>query len=454
MYSSSCRNMLNRGCFQLMLMLCLSCRFGQFLTLTRQRLWYIPEGNGKMIRREVREYLRLTSVKGIPRLLRTKSRFMQFVWGVSILCFLVVAAYQATMLTKTFLKFSTVTSMRELPLDLTGESQHTVHLPHATFCNSNPFASNFTQDNGIPSMEEYIIQVKQLTTCDECTVDQKVTMSQLRDELMTSRGYYIQIGKDKAKTIGHQVESLLASCHVWVMSGMHPGNLPCDGFIEVELHQDSMFYNCFTIKPAVKQTKERVFVGIILVFHLDDYAVNKYRYVLPVYPHIGYMNGMMFAFHDIGTPPVLLKNQVLLQPGLFSDLKLRVKRRKRLPKPYGGCVEKAGEGNKFIKDGPYSQLMCFSLCRQAVVLDECGCIDYNNYVDMLSQTGARPCLKLEHGRDHLWKEWQCLQHAHNISGISCSDKCPLPCDEVAFVEKVSTKLCHWPLLIFLSKSSQ
>ena len=374
--------------------------------------------------------------------------------GVSIICFLAVAAYQATMLTKTFLTYSTVTSMRELPLDLIGQSEYSVHLPHATFCNTNPFASNFTQDDEILTMEEYVTQVKYMTTCDGCSMDKKISMFQLQDELMTSRGFYIQIGNYKAKTIGHQVESLLASCHVWVMSGMHPSNLPCDGFIKVELHQDSMFYNCFTIKPAVEQTKERTFVGIILVLHLDDYAVNKYPYVLPVHPHIGYINGIIFAFHDIGTPPVLMKKQVLLQPGLFSDLKIRVKRRKRLPQPYGGCVEKAGEGNEYIKDGPYSQHMCFSLCRQAVVLDKCGCIDYNNFVDMLSRNGERPCLKLEHGRDHLWKEWQCLQHAHNISAISCTDKCPLPCDEVTFEEKVSTKWYYHNTLMFLQKSSQ
>ena len=440
--------------FKIEPMFCLSFRFGITLTLKTAMAIIFVWSWGKMIRREIREYLRLTSVKGIPRLLRTKSRCMQYIWGVSIVFFLSVAAYQATMLTKTYLTYSTVTSMRELPLDLTGQSEHSVHLPHTTFCNTNPFASNFAEDDTIPFMEQYITQVQHMTTCDGCTIDQKVSVSQLRDELMTSRGYYIQIGNDKAKTISHQVESLFASCHVWVMSGMHPANLPCDGFIEVELHQDSMFYNCFTIKPSAEQTKERIFMGIILVFHLDDYVVNKHPYVLPIHPHIGYRNGMMFAFHDRGTPPVLLQSQVLLQPGLFSDLKIRVKRRKRLPKPYGGCVEGAGEGNQFIKDGPYSQHMCFSLCRQAEVLDECGCIDYNNFVDVLSRTGERPCLKLEYGRDHLWKEWKCLQHAHNISAISCTDECPLPCDEVTFVEKVSTKWNRCYTLTFLPKFPQ
>ena len=393
-----------------------------------------------MMRKTVLEFLRITSIKGIPRFLRTKRLLMQCVWGISIICFLVVAAYQSTMLTMAYLEYSTVTSIRELPLDMTGQDEHSIQLRDITFCNANPFASNFTRDTEIPSFEEYITEVQDMTFCDRCSWDQNMAMSQLRDELMTTRGYRIQIGHDKARTIGHQSTTLFSSCTVWVMTGMHPGYLPCERVMRIHLHQDSVFYNCFTLRPKVELFKEGVIMGLIVVFHLDDYTINKHQYILPLHPQIDYINGMMFTFHDRGTIPVVATDGMILQPGLFSDFQLRFKRRKRLPTPYGRCVPRAGEENEFIKEGPYSQMVCFSLCWQAMVRDLCGCIDYSNFVDVLALSEEPACLKLDRGREHLWQEWECLKHARNSSAISCTNKCPLPCEEVEVDEKVSTNI--------------
>ena len=50
------------------------------------------------------------------------------------------------------------------------------------------------------------------------------------------------------------------------------------------------------------------------------------------------INGIMLTFHDRGAIHVVATDGMILQPGLFSDFKIRVKRRKRLPTPYGGWV--------------------------------------------------------------------------------------------------------------------
>ena len=406
-----------------------------------------------MIKRTICKFLRITSVKGIPRLLRTRSRFMRFVWGLSIICFLVVATYQSTMLTMAYLEYSTVTSIQELPLDLTGQYEHSTQLPDVTFCNVNPFASNYTQDTEIPSIKDYITKVQDMTVCDRCSWDQNISMSQLRDELMTSRGYRIQVGHDKARSISHQIKTFFASCAVWVMAGMHSGNLPCKNVMSIDLHQDSIFYNCFTLKPADEHIKERAIRGVLAVFHLDDYTMNNNPYVLPLHPQISYINGIIFTFNERGTPPVTTKNGMLLQPGLFSELRLRVVRRKRQPAPYGRCVAGHTEENEFNIDGKYSQLMCFSLCSQRMADKLCGCIDNNNYVDVYSRAGKPVCLKLDQGKELLWKEWECLQHARNVSAISCTDKCPLPCEEVTFDEKVNVNVLLKYVLCYVMAAS-
>ena len=407
-----------------------------------------------MLKRTIYKFLRITSVKGIPRLLRTRSRFMQFVWGLGIVSFLVIAAYQFAMLTMAYLEYATVTSIRELPLDMAGQYEHSVQLPDITFCNVNPFASNSKLDTEIPSIKEYMTKVQDMTVCDKCSWDKNISMSQLRDELMTSRGYRIQIGHDKARIISHQSKTFFSSCTVWVMAGMHPGNLPCERVMMIELQQDPIFYNCFTIRPAVERIGEQVIMGILAVFHLDDYTMNNSPYVLPLHPQISYVNGMVFTFHERETPPVTTIDGMLLQPGLFTELKLRVVQRKRVPAPYGRCVEEGSESNEFIVDRKYSQLMCFSLCRQRVVDELCGCIDNNNYVDVYSRSGKPVCLKLDQGKELLWNEWKCLQHARNVSAISCTNKCPLPCEQVTFDEKVNVTIMLKYVLYYMTTAHE
>ena len=399
---------------------------------------------------KVLEHGRITSLKGIPRLLRTKSPFMRFVWSVSFLCFFTLAAGQGILLTISYFQFSTVISIRETPLELTGSSPNTVEMPDVTFCNVNPFASNFTADKSLLSIEDFLSMVRNTTQCDDCTKEEEISMMSLRDELLTTRGYYIQIGVNNIKRISHSKESLIASCHVWFMSGMHPTTLPCEAVaMSVKPYQDSMFYNCYTIKCSELKHKETVYVGLIVVFHLDMYGINEYPIPLAVHSRMRYLSGLTFNFHEPGSVPIFFKEHLLIQSGLFSDFKLRVHRHKRLSEPYGQCVEHTAEDSEYSLNGTYSQLVCYSLCKQTLVYDTCGCIDYNNFVSIHKTTNQRVCFKLELGREQVMKDWTCVQNARAASALSCMERCPLPCNEVKLETKVhqkfSRRLKRWKL---------
>ena len=390
---------------------------------------------------KVLEHGRITSLKGIPRLLRTKSPFMRFVWSVSFVCFLALAAGQGILLTISYFQFSTVISIRETPLELTDSSPNSIQAPDITFCNINPFASNFTADTHLLSVEDFLSMVRATTQCDDCTKEEEISMMRLRDELLSSRGYYIQIGGNSAQRISHSKESLIASCHVWFMSGLHPTTLPCEAVVTVNEYQDSMYYNCYTIRGSKLKYKESIYFGLIVIFHLDMYGISKYPIPLAVHPQMRYLSGMSFNFHEHGSVPVFVKEQSLIQSGLFTDIKIRAQRHKRLSEPYGQCVEHAAEDSEYTVNGTYSQLVCYSLCKQTVVFDTCGCIDYNNFVSIHKTTNQRACFKMNLGRAQVMKDWTCVQNARAASALSCMDRCPLPCNEVKFETKVHKDYC-------------
>ena len=226
---------------------------------------------------------------------------------------------------------------------------------------------------------KHIIKVPYMTVGDKCLYDRNISMYQLRDVLMTSRGYCIQIGHDKAKSKSHQRKRLFSSCAVWVMAGMHSGNLPCKSVMRIDLHRDSIFYNCFTLRPAVKhialQWRHNDHDGVSnhqphgcllkRLFRRRSNKTSKLRVTglcggnspgpvnfphkgpvtqkmfsfnrqsgeyslcstlmtmqwtiahmfLPFHPQISYVNCMLFTFHGREIHPVTTKVGMLLQPG-------------------------------------------------------------------------------------------------------------------------------------------
>ena len=383
----------------------------------------------------IREFGRQTSIKGIPRLLRTKSTFMKVTWAVSILCFIAMAVWQAAELTINYMEHSSVTAIHEIPLDPNSAMFDDVVMPDLTFCNVNPFSSNFTNASDILTIEEFIHQVTEMTSCINCSETEEKSMSRLRDELITTRGYHTQIGKDNAQRISHKKEALIASCHIWLNSGTHNGNTPCDSSIIVEKHHTVPLFNCYTFKAPL-HLPYRLYNGIILVFHLDNYGINNYPHALPFSANLGYLEGMVFAIHQKGQVPNVIEVDNLLQAGVFSNYKIRLQKRIRLSKPYGECVRRGAGHNEYLTNVTYDKVICYLYCQRALILDMCGCIDVGSYLDDLAVSDKRPCLKLDLGQEQLLKEWRCLQIARNTSGLRCTEACPLPCEETTFQHQV------------------
>ena len=230
-------------------------------------LWYSIKKLHKMKRRLL-QFLKSTSVKGMSRIICTKSSFLRTVWSICVVSFLSVAFYLTYLLTKGYLEYASVISLREYNLDLTGTTSDALRLPDITFCNLNPFAVSTHNLTNIPSLEAYHQRAMDMTACDGCSPEQQKALRELRIELLTTSGYYIHIGASKAKTISHTQDQFIVSCTVGMLSGMHPRRVPCEGVTTVVPYYDYMYYNCFTLKlPPGNRT-----VRICMVVSLWNYS--------------------------------------------------------------------------------------------------------------------------------------------------------------------------------------
>ena len=380
------------------------------------------------------EQCRQTSVKGIPRLLRSRSRIMQSVWTISIFCFLSTAIYHSWLLIQAYLKCGTLTSLQERTLQFSPSNMASLKLPDMTFCNLNPLANEFHDVPDIPSMESYVNEIRKWSPCRRCSKQFNKTMEQLMGDLFSTMGYFTYVGAHNTQRIGHSQESFIAYCQFWETSGLLSRLAPCERIAHFDHYQDPMLYNCYTLKIPETISTSTSITGFILVFHLDNYGTNDGPRILHPRTHLGYMDGVIFAMHERGDPPVLEQKGIYIQAGLFSDMKVKTQHRKRLPAPYGQCKETTYENNERVK---YSQDLCFFRCMQRNIIKECGCVDSNICVDVYSNISVEPCLTTAYGYDYVRQKYKCADHVKALYANHCIQLCPLPCEQYDHLYEVS-----------------
>ena len=386
------------------------------------------------MRRRVIEFLKQTSVKGIPRIFRTKSYILRTVWVISVTCFLSMAAYQVILLTKGYLEYTSVISVKEYHLDLSGQTNNPVNFPDITFCNLNPFSVNTQNLNGIPSLEDYHNDVVRKTSCDNCSIEQQNDLLELRRDVLTTSGYYIYIGATNAKMVSHTQDQFVVSCYALTLSGMHQRKVDCKGFGTVVPYYDHMYYNCHTVKLPPSTPKE-IYFGMIVVLHLNNHPeiIKQQRFLTPHYIP-AQMSGALMVLHEPDHIPVVMRDAINLPPGYFVSSKLQFVQRNRLADPYGNCKHKREMGVH------YQQIICYSTCVQISVLRSCGCVDYtgyNDFFDMISKSGVPACLSVKISSQRLHENWECVKKIRLNSTLNCLSTCPIPCEELEYSHDVS-----------------
>ena len=395
-----------------------------------------------VIMRPLLQFLKNTSVKGIPRIFRTKSYFLRTIWIVSVIIFSCIAAYQVYSLIFGYLERATIVSLNEFQGDLTGTKSETVRLPDITFCNMNPFAVDTSKTTDILSLESYHRWVLEVTECENCSQELQKSLRELRMALHTTDGYRIQIGKRNATRISHTEDQFLASCSVEILFGMVPRILPCKSIVTVQRYFNPVYYNCYIIQipPA---TPTEIYNGVIVVLHLNNYLdiINQQQY-LDTHYNPGQISGALMAFNPQTQDPELLKSGINLPSGFFVSAQLSLVHQKRLPHPYGKCQP--------VDDitGTYQQMACVSTCLQRHVMNQCGCIDYTGYHYIVFHliefySNLLPCLSVNHGKKLLVDQWLCRKKTYLNHTTRCVDSCPPLCEEVIYDYDVS--ILHFTL---------
>ena len=380
----------------------------------------------------VYRFCQITSIKGISRLLRARSFFMRVIWTISIMGFLCVAVFHAAILTIEYLHYKTYTFTGEVLMGHFEKNIGIVGNPDVTLCNANPFASNKSLNKDIPTMSEYYKLAEKATACDDnCTEEECDALKSIRKEILSTGGYFDFIGRLNAEELGHSRESFVAHCALEMEAGVYGHHIPCleaSQIIQIQLTQS---FNCYTIRLPRNTLPDKMYVGFLVVLHLDDYDVAVDEQVL-LTPHqeSGQIAGVWMFVHERSTTPHMFKNRILLQPGHFYDIPIKMVLRTHLPRPHGECKN---TGAKY-----YDTFQCYVKCLQTHIYKRCGCLDLQNYTSQSESIdrNVTTCLSISSGKSQLARNWRCALK-EKMKGFSvCEERCPTRCKVMRYILRV------------------
>ena len=375
-----------------------------------------------------------TSVKGITRAVKSKSRPLRILWSVCVIGCLTCACCQAFVLTQSYLAFEVTTTLSEHRLDLVGITEHSVHLPDISICNTNPFGSNSDKVQVKPTLKEFYDGVLNLTYCDNCSSSQKQKLERIRNIFLTPAIYAEHIGPDNVRSMGHSPESMLIDCQLLVIEGRIIQERPCFPGTKIIYRHDVNFFNCYTLRLPKPALPDEIYFGVSLVLHLDNFFQGHLKYFdnKNVRKH---MAGMELNFFSPNTTLLVDFDSVFLAPGFLGNIKLKYKRRIRMPPPHGTCINHmdtiAIDAHRYAIDH------CYASCIQTHVVDACNCSDTNPYKKLNEDyKNVTQCFDIGRTPKDMVRTWECVVRERHRAILPCA-KCRPACDNI----KYSTQVC-------------
>ena len=331
----------------------------------------------------LRYHAETTTVKGVPKILRTQKPALKCLWLFAVLLGGSVAFFQLISLLITFFSHPTTTKVKEV--------QQAPEYPDVTLCNLNPLtktlSSNITPDDYSKKLLHFAmteINVDDFDYFDQLLPEVNLTEQELlaiSSTVFSASGYYQSfpfLSLDINRQIGDIAKVVFTDCvfYSWDMSIL---KLNCDqttvkGFFYPE------HFLCFTISiPPAFRTRVKG-LSTIMYLHQEAHATFPF-FKLNMLHHKS--TGLKVVIHPRNTVPDLIEGDTVA-PGHETTIRVTPTSIELLPHPYGECVDK-----KYLEypnehhvdphepNQPYfyTSETCRSICYQEHVIEQCGCID-------------------------------------------------------------------------------
>ena len=292
-----------------------------------------------------------------------------------------------------------------------------LQFPTIQVCNVNPLGL-FRNSPNKESFKQYMALVRNVTTCKNCSEDDRRTLQRLRDDLSTVHQYVMHIGEKKAVALLSNYTDFLIDCLAFVAGNAFGSECSTVGSIIVVPSVKHIV--CLVLKHPETVAIYR----LSMTFYIDNFDVNAREYATVNAMATRSSGVRYFLLNPKLSEYKLFSNTVqAAPPGMLTSVNVRQHLHKRLPAPHGNCVD--GVEN-------YTFESCFEQCYDDQLMDNCKCSGF------FLQRG-KMCTDASLPQRQLLQNHRCLLQ---IRGSECA-LCNEICEDMDYM--TTTSHTKWPL---------
>jgi len=392
---------------------------------------------------EARQFLETTSLRGVPRIVKSKNPVSCFFWLFGVLICSGLLIWQVTTLLERYYAYPINTQYVQAP------TWNKPTFPDITVCNSNtavtgkdlPFTYTQYVELMLRQMNKFLADSTNATTPQNSSTDQTNSLIAL---YLTPSFYFsnFPILANQAYSVS---DSLIVQCGYFNWDYTSSVFEPCNFQIISRWNVD--YYKCYTFRPIeTERNNNRGFSAILYLDDLVEIQMSNFNFDLQT----SYATGVQVVIHPAGTEPDL-KLGWTISPGMDTTIILDQTIISRLPNPYSNCTTQKtlndSKENTLDNDVTYSSDCCVEVCQQQKVINACHCFAGNlKYTEeQLQMTNYMVCGNLSLNYDNDSVNLERLGQFFNKSLVDkdgCETQCLVPCQEYQY--SASTSAAPWP----------
>ena len=410
------------------------------------------EAFSRNIRKEVKQFVESTSLKGAPRIVKSHNRCVRVFWFLVVALMLSATIYFTTQLIMEYLEYRTTMSISEYTVENDAdrnklEERYDFSFPSVTICNEQPFKSDY--DVSLPDgiLDQLNFEGTLTQHLRSVNVSNAVRQELHEYAYLTYLASYP--GLVDLEQLGQTYDDFVIACSYITANQNENSPLECRSVGDVYYVIAPHSLSCQTIGITENDAVDvNDIIGLTAVLYLDSFSTQLSQESFDVMSKFGRSSGIDVATHRRGTRRQTFDARTSVAPGQNVKLEVKTSGRHALPKPYSDCVETGRQlYNLFGIKNPYSQQGCMMACKQQRIINSCHCIYPPFYLFFTSipywEYGLPLCTWFN--LNNVGTVVQMTQCALDVAANSrqhCYERCKPKCARLEYTHKHSAT--HWP----------
>ncbi len=379
----------------------------------------------------VRNCLQTTSLKGVPRIINSKTKGLKILWSVAVIILVSFSIYQTFLLVENYLMYPSTT--------VVGIETNSMYLGKIPFnlqvCNLNIYAfrSKIAQQSIHDFLKDYENHVEKNSICSDCTDEERSVVNNWASAYSSPNMLFQYMGSDLATQNIQNVEDFLIECRLVMLSG-HYKYVPCTNRTRISVTPHPEYLSCLTIQLPTSDI-DNYYIGTMLTFYLDTWPGDIQTPYIADSFFAGNSRGLFYQVYEPGTAPMDFMNFRELAPGFVSNVMIKYSWMQRLSGSYGQCKDDNRNYTIYGKQEVKQTLrICYDSCQVYRVQKFCNCTNLNQFIP---ENATFPFCNSPRHSARKWLAYnKCESQIQRSSLRKCRD-CEVACSEMIMESAVS-----------------